>query len=138
MNTKLKKSVIMIYAILLAAHTLLFFVIPFTRSAAVWISFIFSEISIVLGYFITNYSYDNRESVKTMVYGFPVLYISYTYTAVQLVISGIIFIVNKFISTPVWISAVTGIFLLAFTLISAVLADNARDIIEDIDKKNEK
>lgn len=134
---KVKRSVPIIYIILLAAYSLMFFVIPLTRTAAVWISFIFSLISIVLGYFITSYSYHEREKVKSMVYGFPIIYISYTYTTIQLIVSAVIFAINKFTETPAWISALISIFLLALTLITAILADNARDIIEDIDNKEQ-
>ena len=137
MTGKQKNSLILIYGIVLAVFTLLFFIIPFERTAAVWTAFVFAEISIVLGYFITNYAFDKREKLTSKIYGLPILRISYIYTITQLVFSFVIFIACKNHDIPVWIAAVISILLLAFALIGTIAADNARDIIEQIDEKTE-
>ncbi|MBQ8942187.1 MAG: hypothetical protein IJ062_10165 [Firmicutes bacterium] len=137
MTGKQKNSIILVYGIVLAVFTLLFFVIPFTRTAAVWTAFVFAEISIVLGYFITNYAFDKRENLTSKIYGFPILRISYIYTITQLIFSLLIFVLNKVVVTPAWIAAVVSILLLAAVLIGTIAADNARDIVENVDTKIE-
>ncbi len=134
MTAKQKGSLILVYGIVLAVFTLLFFIIPFTRTAAVWTAFAFGEISIILGCVISNYAFDNRDGLKSKVYGFPILKISYTYTITQLVFSTIVFIICKNKDIPAWVAAVIGVLLLAFVLIGTIAADNARDIIENVDE----
>ena len=96
--------------------------------------FVFSEVSLILGYFMTNYSI-NKSDLKSKVYGLPILSISFIYTFMQLLLSIIIFAANKFTVTPAWLSAVISIILLALALIGVIAADNAKDIIEKSDMK---
>ena len=137
MTGKQKNSILLVYVIVLIAYTALFFIIPFTRTAAVWTSFVFAVISIILGYFITNYAFDNRENLKSKVYGFPIMNISYSYTSAQIIISIYTFIANQHKETPAWLSAIISIILIAYVLIGTIAADNARDIIENVDTKIE-
>ncbi|MBQ7265329.1 MAG: hypothetical protein IJS61_04445 [Firmicutes bacterium] len=136
MSAKQKNSIFSVYGIVLAVFTVLFFVIPFTRTPAVWVAFAFAEVSIVLGCFITNYAFNKRGGLISKIYGFPILRISCIYTVTQLVFSLFIFILNKAVITPLWISVTVGVLLLAAVLIGTVATDNARDMVESVDIKN--
>ena len=135
MTSKQKHSIIIIYGILLAAFLLLFFMIPFARTTAVWLAFIFGEISVILGYFITAYAFNGTQSLRSKVYGMPIFNISCAYTCIQLVFSFIIFIAGKYRDIPAWVVAVISVLFLAAALVGTVAADNARDIVEKVDEK---
>lgn len=134
---KRQKSLLAGYVIVLIVFLLLFVIIPFTVNAAVIWQFLFGILSICLGYGITYYAFKSTYNIRSKVYGFPIAYIGWIYTGVQIALSFIIFIINKFIDTPAWIGAVLSILLLAIALIGVIGTDNARDIIADIDTKEE-
>ena len=138
MKEKQKYSVLLIYIILLAAVGILFFVIPFEKTAAVWTAFVFAEISVVLGCALTNYAFSKKEGLKSKVYGLPILKLSYMYTAAQLIITLLIIIADGVRDVPAWLPAAIGVILTAAVLIGVTMADSARDMIEETDAKIER
>lgn len=134
---KRQKSLLEVYLIVLIAFVVVFLVIPFCRNTAVIMQFFFGIVAICLGYGITCYAFKNTDTVKSKFYGMPVAYIGWIYTGIQIVFSFLIFIVNLFIKMPAWIGVVISIILLAATLIGVIGAESAREMIEDIDNKEE-
>ncbi|MBD5129243.1 MAG: SLC45 family MFS transporter [Ruminococcaceae bacterium] len=129
MNKKMT-SLVAVYAIVLVTFCILYLVIPFPKTGAYWIEFVFSIIAVCAGCGIGWYSLKN-DGLKSKVYGFPILNIGIAYMAVQLIFAVVIAIVGFFAAVPLWVSIVFSVLILAISAIGFIGADNARDIIEE-------
>lgn len=133
MNKKMR-FLIAVYAIILIAFCVLYLVVPFPKSGAYWIEFAFSVIAICAGCGVSYYALKN-DGLK--VYGFPMLNIGFGYTAVQLVFGFVIAIVGFFANVPIWITVVVSVLILALSAIGFIGTDNARDIVEEQEVRDE-
>lgn len=129
MNKKIK-SLTAVYAIVFIAYCILFFVIPFQKTAAAWVTFVFTVISICGGCGIAIYAFSG-EGLKSKIYGFPIFKIGFSYTAAQLAFSAAVMISGFFAAIPLWVSLAVSVVILALTTIGVIGADNARDIISE-------
>ena len=129
MNNKQKLSVVIIYSIIAIVYLVCFLAIPFERTSAFWISFVFGIISIIVGCGLAYYSFNN-DGIKSKLYGFPIFKLGYAYTVIQIIVSFTISFICKSYSVSNWIPIVISVILLAFTLIGVIAVDNAKDIIE--------
>ncbi len=123
-------SIILVYVILFIAFCTLFLVIPFPKSAAAWVEFVFTLIAICAGGGISWYSFKN-EGLKSKIYGFPIFRVGFVYMIVQLVVCCAIVIVGCFAVVPVWVSVAASVMILAVAGIGLIGTDNARDIITE-------
>ena len=124
------KSIFAVYAIVLAAFCVLYFVIPFPKSGAAWAMFAFSLVAIIGGCGISWYAFKN-EGLKSKIYGFPMFKIGFAYTSIQMIFGLAIMIAGSFVEIPVWIPVVVSVIILALTGIGIIGTDNARDIITE-------
>lgn len=122
------KSIFAVYAIVLVAFCILFFVIPFPKSGAAWVMFAFSIIAIIGGCGISWYAFKN-EGLKSKIYGFPMFKIGFAYTIVQLIFGLIIMIAGSFVEIPTWIPVAVSVVIMALAGIGIIGTDNARDYI---------
>lgn len=129
MNNKQKLSVLIVYAIVAVVYLVCFLAIPFERTSAFWISFVFGLISIIVGCGLACYAFNN-DGIKSKLYGFPVFRLGYAYTIIQIIVSFTISFICRSYKVSNWIPIVISVVLLAFTLIGVVAVDNAKDIIE--------
>lgn len=137
MNKK-QKSLLAVYAIVFVVFNILYFIIPFPKTPCVWTAYAFALVAVILGCGITFYAFKDTETLRSKVYGFPVFRIGYIYLFAQLIVSIVIFIINIFVVVPLWIGAALSVVILGLALIGVIATDNARDIIEDFEKKAEK
>lgn len=128
--SKKDKSILAVYAIVLVAFCVLYFVIPFPKSGAAWVMFAFTIVAIGVGYGISWYAFKN-EGLKSKIYGFPMFRIGFVYTLVQLIFGLIIMIVGSFVTVPIWIPVAVSVVIMALTGIGIIGTDNARDIITE-------
>lgn len=136
MNKK-AKSVVAIFAILLLVYVLLFFVIPFPKRTASYISFVFTIFSIIAGLAITFYAFKDDTTPVSKVYGFPVFRVGLIYSVTQFALGVIICVIAAFVSVPSWIAILIGVILLAGAAIGVIATDNARDYVTELDQKTE-
>lgn len=129
MNKRIK-SIFAVYAIVLVAFCVLYFVIPFPKSGAAWAAFAFAVVSIIGGCGISWYAFKN-EGLKSKIYGFPMFRIGFAYTIIQMLFGLIIMIAGSFVTVPVWIPVAVSVVILALTGIGLIGTDNARDIITE-------
>lgn len=129
MNKKMT-SIILVYIILFIAFCTLFLVIPFPKSAAAWVEFVFTLIAICAGGGISWYSFKNKE-LKSKIYGFPIFRVGFVYMIVQLIVGCVIVIVGCFTEVPIWIAIAVSVIILAIAGIGLIGTDNARDIITE-------
>lgn len=134
---KKSKSVITVYGIIAAVYILLYAVIPFSKPAGSWTMFVFSLISVAAGCYITLYAFNKGESLMSKYYGYPVFRIGGLYMALQLGLSIIIYIIGAFVKVPFWVGLLFSLLLGGAAAIGVIAADNARDIVEEIDDNTE-
>ena len=134
---KVQKSLISVCIIVFVVLSVLYFAIPFPKNAASWVAYVASVISVVFGYFTANIAFKGTESLKSKVYGFPVFRIGYIYLIAQVIFTILICLINIVFLVPAWISIVISVIFLAIALIGVIGADNARDVIENIDEQTE-
>lgn len=132
---KRKKSAAVIYGIAAFVFVVLVLVIPFSKPAASWVMFAFSIISFVLGLVISLYAFSKSETLVSKFYGYPVFRIGFLYTALQVILSIVIFAIGAFVNVPYWVGIVISVLLLGLAAMGVIAVDNARDYVEDIDVK---
>ena len=133
-TNKKTKSIIAVYAIIAFVYVLAFLIIPFQKSAASWISFAFTVISFPCGVLIYNIAFRNGEALLSKVYGYPIFRIGAIYTITQVIFSIIICTIATILTVPYWIALLLSIIILAASAIGVIATDNARDIVEEIDR----
>lgn len=136
MNDKKMKSLAAVYAIILVAFCILYLVVPFPKSGAYWVELAFSVIAVCAGCGVSWYALKN-DGLKSKVYGFPMLNIGFGYTAVQLIFGFAVAIIGFFANVPIWIAVVVSVLILALSAIGFIGADNARDIVEEQENRDE-
>ena len=122
-------SLIAVFVIALILVSVIYFAVPFPRLSASVIAYIFSVISVIAGYFITNYAFTKGGDIKSKVYGFPVFRIGYIYMGAQVAFTIIIAAVEFGAKVPNWVSVLVSVIFLCLAAVGVIAADNARDII---------
>lgn len=123
-------SIIAVYAIVAVIITIVFFC-PFEKCAASYIEYVFTLIALALSCFITYYSLKKGDTLKSKVYGLPVMRVGLIYLAVQAAIALLLIVIGAFVEVAVWIPMVLSALALCVGAIGFIGADNARDIIEE-------
>lgn len=134
-NRKREKSLIAIFAIVLVVYTIAFFVIPFNRTAASWISFAFTIVAIVSSMLAFHRAFSAKEMPISKLYGYPIFRVGMVYVFVQLVVSIFVCVIGTLISTPYWIALILSVLFLGAAAIGMIITDNTRDIVEAVDTK---
>lgn len=133
---KKAKSVIAIYAIVLAVYVLAFFVVPVPKIGASWICFVFTIISMVASLTICGIAFRNGTTYTSRIYGVPIFKIGIVYVVTQIIVGIIMCGIGAFLNVPEWIALLVSILLLAAALVGVIITDNARDIVEAVEAKN--
>ena len=134
MNKNLKKY-IFVTLIICAIYSCLSFIVPFPHKSQTifWISYIFGFLSIVVQPFIAIYGFKNSETLKSKLYGWPIIKLGYVYLIVQLSITLVSYIVGAFVEIPLWILLIINIIIICLTLIGLVINESYKDAIENIE-----
>lgn len=132
---KRAKSAVAVYGIAAFVFILIFLATPFSKPAASWMMFAFSILSFAAGLGISLYAFGKAETLVSKFYGYPVFRIGFLYTAAQLLLSILVFIIGAFVDVPYWIGLILSVLLLGMAAIGVIAADNARDYIEEVDVK---
>ena len=131
---KKAKSTIAIYAIILLVYVLAFLIVPFSKCAASWISFVFTIIALASSLFVCGIAFKAKETLVSKIYGFPVFRVGAIYAIVQLIVGVIICAIGAFMVVPYWIALLLSVLFLGAAAIGVIVTDNTRDMIEDIDE----
>lgn len=134
-KTKMKNSVIMVYAIILAVYVLAFLIIPFNKVAASWISFAFTIFALISSLAICGFAFNKGEKLVSKIYGLPVFKIGVFYAVAQFVLGVVICVIAAFVAIPYWIVLLLSVILLAGSAIGLIVVDNVRVIVESMDEE---
>lgn len=130
---KKSKSVIAVYAIVLFVYVLAFLIIPFNKTAASWISFVFTIIAIAGSLFVCGYAFNAKQTLISKIYGYPIFRVGAVYAIAQLVIGVVICAIAAFVAVPYWVALLVSVILLGASAIGVIITDNTRDLVEEVD-----
>ena len=117
-------------AIILVCFLALVFLIPFPKTAAFWVCFVFSLIALGAQVYVFKIAFDKGEPLKSKFYGFPIAKIGVIYLIVQLATCFIIMGVGFAVKVPVWIALLVCILILGVFASGLVAADIMREEVE--------
>lgn len=124
--------IVIVIAILIAVFNLIAFIVPFSRTAAFWVSYAFGMVALFLQLFTWTVRWDKLETLKSKFLGIPILQIGFVYLVVQMIVSLGFFV---FSALPFQIPLIIDAILLAVCAILMIGADIGRDVIEGIEEK---
>lgn len=111
-------------------------VVPFRKGSIFVISLICELIAFALQIPFFKVAFEDRDSLKSKVLGFPVFRIGLIYLAVQTVLSMLMIILATAVeSFPLWVAIILYVIVAGFALICGVSADIARDTVENIEMR---
>lgn len=129
MNRKIPlESVILLIIFIL--YSILFFAVPFPKTAAAWWSYMFAIVSFVVGNGIVSFVFRKGEDIKSKVYGFPLLRLGVIYVVAQTIFSLTICIVGFLFIVPAWIVIIISVIFVAFTAVGVLFTEVSKNIIE--------
>lgn len=126
-----------IMAIIAIMFTVLAFVIPFEKKS--YATFIVSYVGVLVALAVQCYVgvlvFKKSTSLRSKVYGIPVIRASIIYLILQMITSVVLMITNAFVLVPVFIPAIILVLLTGFAAIGVLLTVGAKSIIESIEKE---
>lgn len=126
-----------IMAIIAVMFSVLVFAIPFKWKsvATVWIAYIGVLVALAVQCYVGVLVFKKSSSLRSKVYGIPVIRVSIIYLILQLITSVVLIVANNFVAIPVFIPAVILVILTGLAAIGVLLTVGAKSIIEDIEKE---
>ena len=133
--TKNSKKYISVVSILVVLYNVLVWAIPFPKNdiATFIISYVASMMALLAQPVIYYIAIHNKDSLKSKLYGWPILKVGYVYGIVQLCTTVLFYIIGAFIEIPTWISIVLTIIIIGFVLIGILVTDTYREEIEKME-----
>ena len=131
--SKRQQSVVIVYAIATVVFVVLTLAIPFPKPAASWMMFAFTIVSFAGGCGITLFAFSKSAELKSKFYGYPVFRIGFLYTAIQLALAVLVYIVGGFVDVPYWVGLALSVLLMGLAAIGVITTDTARDFVEEIE-----
>jgi len=130
---KQKYSVLIVTAIVLVLFSLIVFLVPFYRGGVFWLSYVFTLIAIAAQLGFLHVAFAGGKNARSKFYGFPIFRIGAIYVVVQLVLAVIFMLIGKWVAA--WIPALLYLLVLGFAAIGLIAADNVRDSVVLVEKK---
>ena len=126
-----------IVAILVVMVSVVAFVIPFEKKS--YATFIMSYVGILIALLAQGYVayliFKKSSSLKSKIYGIPVIRVSVMYLLIQFIASFVIIAINAFVFVPVFVPVVVFVVLGGFAAIGILITSAAKGIIENIEKE---
>lgn len=133
--TKNASRGIITIVILLAAFSVIAFVIPFPQNTVFWIAYACGVFAIIFQLYIFKESFGKADA-RSRFYGFPIARLGIIYLVIQLAISIIEIALSKFL--PTWVVILVNVLILAIAIIGCIATETMRDEIAAQDVKLKK
>lgn len=130
---KKTQAVIAVYAIVLLVYVLAFVVIPFSKTAANWVSFFFTVVSLIVSLAVTKLAFEKKRTSISKLYGYPIFKVGILYVLEQFAVGVVICLTGEFVAIPAWIAVLLGIVLLGAAMVGVIAVDQSRDIVENVE-----
>lgn len=122
--------------VLLMLYILLAFLIPFVKTAAFWISFVFTLVAFAVTGWALYTAFLKKPDARSRFYGFPIARIGVLYGGIQLAAGLLFMALGKWI--PAWLAVLVYAALLGAAVIGLVSADAVVETIHTQDQKLKK
>ena len=124
-----------ILGIIFILITIIAFAIPSEKTAAFWVSYIFTIIAIAAQVVIWKVAFGKNNTLKSKFLGLPIIHIGIVYLIIQV----IAFFVFKFItSLPMWVSVVVCIAIICISALCLIATDSGKVEIKNIENNVQK
>lgn len=138
---RLEKTTIkslVIFMVLLVIYNVISFAIPFVHSSTFWGAYIFGVIAIVSQIAVVLLALNGTDSLRKLVYAYPVFRMGMIYMVIQLVVSLVFSVVASFVDKlPGWIIYVVSIVILGVFVILVLLTDITKEEVIQIEEEEE-
>ena len=118
--------------ILFVLVSVIAFTVPAAKTAAFWISYVFTVIAFAAQIAIWKAALGRAESLKSKFLGFPVVHIGMVYLVVQIIAFAVFLFAP---ALPIWSAIVTGAVIAGSSAICMIAADVGRSQIEQVSAK---
>lgn len=129
MKDKKFLSLSAIYAVILAAFNLLYFVIPFPKTGAAWVCYGFTVLAVFISCGISLLAFMKNEP-RSKVYGISIFKVGVGYLTAQFTLTFTILSIGFGVLVAPWIPAAISVVNLAYVLIGVIVGENVRDHIQ--------
>ena len=135
--TKQQKQLYTILVVSAVLFTVIVFAAPFRINAVFIISYLCELIALSLQIPFFKAAFENKDSLKSKVLGFPVFRVGYIYLGIQTVLSLLLIILSTaIVAFPVWIAVILCALVLCGAVICGMTADIARDTVERVEQSS--
>ena len=137
--SKTQKTALAIYIVMTLMYNVLFFAIPFPKSGAAWLTYVFTLVSFGVSFISLRLTLDGNKNLESKFYGFPIYRIAVIYLSIQLVLGFTICLLGYSFEFPLWLATVINIIVLGIALIGMIADRRISEYIDDnvIKKKND-
>lgn len=111
--------------ICLVMFSVIAFTVPFKKTGAFWLAYVFGALSIAVQLFVMYSAFNMGKDVKSKYYGFPVAKVGVFYVALQIVVSLVLMALSAV--CPVWVAVLVCVLLLCVSAIGFITVDAVRD-----------
>lgn len=122
-------KMIAIVAIIVVMFSIIAFLVPFPKGVVFWIAYIAELIAFALLIPFFKIAFDQANTLKSRVLGFPIVRVGYLYLAVQTAVSLALFILGWIPDFPVWLALLICVLILCVALICGMSTEIAREEI---------
>ena len=129
---KNNKRILVVVFTIAIAFTVIAFILPTTKNAVFYLSYLFTMFAILAQIYVFNLSL-NDKTIKSKFYGFPLIKIGILYAVIQIVLGIIFILTSSFIA--LWLAVVVYILLAGAFIVGMVGADTAKEIVASQDIK---
>lgn len=135
MNKNIKRYCIVIL-ILAIVYNVLIFSIPYPHksNSVFWLSWAIGLLFIIIQPVIAFFGLKDSYSLKSKIYGWPIIRVGYISLFIQLIITCTFLILGAFIEVPVWILFVLEVLLVSFASIGLIATSMVKETIEKIEE----
>ena len=135
MNKNMKRFCIVL-SVFIVLYNLLVFAIPFPnkKEAAFWLAYLGGMLALLAQGYVVHLAFNNKETLKSALYGWPVVRIGVLYLVGQMIASIAIFIIGSFVVVPYWIVLIIDAILNGFVVTGVVFTDTYREEIEKMEE----
>ena len=130
-----KNRQLILGGVALALYLVLALAVPFPKTGAYWIAFVFGLIAIAAQVYVMKVAFQKGEPVKSKFYGYPIARIGIIYLIVQLAVSFVIMALGFAFKVPAWAAIVVCALVTGLSAIGMVSADIMREEIQRQDGK---
>ena len=126
-----------ILSILFILVSVIAFAVPVTKTAAFWISYVFTVIALAAQVVIwkAGMRYGHAESLKSKFLGFPVVHIGRVYFVIQLIAFAVFLSIP---TLPIWSAVVACAVIAGVSAVCMIASDAGRGEIEQVSAKVQK